>query len=39
MRWRLKEPLLVKCVTMIDPITGLFEITQYNGKKTMLIEN
>ena len=32
-----KEPLSLKAVNMIDPITELFEITQYNGKKTMVI--
>ena len=29
----------IKSVTMIDPVTGWFEITQYNGKKAMTITN
>ena len=32
-----KETLILKDVTTIDPITGWFEITQYNGKKAMTI--
>ena len=27
-----REPLILKCVTMIDPVIELFEITQYNDK-------
>ena len=34
-----REPLILKAITMIDPVTGWFEISQYNGKKAMTIEN
>ena len=33
------EPLILKYVTIIDPVTGWFEITQYNDKKEMTIVN
>ena len=33
------EPLIIKAVTMINPVTGWFEVTQYNYKKAMMIEN
>ena len=29
----------IKGVTMVDPVTGWFEITQYNNKKPMMIVN
>ena len=32
-----KEPLILNFVTMIDPITGWFEVTQYSDKKAMTI--
>ena len=32
-----KEPLILKSVTMIDPVTGWFEVTQYSDKKAMVI--
>ena len=32
-----KYPLILKSITMIDPVTGWFEITQYNDKKSMMI--
>ena len=31
--------LILKSVTMIEPVTGWFEITQYNNKKVMPIAN
>ena len=34
-----KEHLLLKSLTMIDPVTEWVEITQYNDKKTMTIVN
>ena len=34
-----KEPLILKAVTIIDPITGWFEVTQYSDKKAMTIAN
>ena len=34
-----KETLILKYVTMIDPVTGWFEITQYHNKKSMIIVN
>ena len=33
------EPLILKAVTMIDPITGWFGITQYKNKKATKIAN
>ena len=36
-RWR--EPLILKAVIMIYPITRCFEITQYNDKKETKITN
>ena len=35
--WR--KIIILKSDTMIDPITGWFEITQYNNKKAMTIAN
>ena len=32
-----KEPLILKSVTMIEPVTGWFEVTQYNDKNAMTI--
>ena len=34
-----KDHLDLKYVTVIDPVTGQFEITQYNDKKAMTIAN
>ena len=34
-----KEHLNLKAVTMIYPVTGWFEITQYNNKKAITMEN
>ena len=34
-----KEPFILKVVTMIDPDTGWFEVTQYRDKKAMTIAN
>ena len=34
-----KENLNIKSVTMIDPVTGWFEVTQYNDKRVMSIDN
>ena len=34
-----KEPLILKVVTVIYPVTGWFEITQYSNKKVMTITN
>ena len=31
--------LILYYVTMIEPVTGWFEITQYNIKKAMMIDN
>ena len=33
------EDIILKAVTTIDPVTGWFETTEYNGKKLMKIEN
>ena len=33
-----REPIILKAVTMLDPVTGWFEITQYNNKKAITIE-
>ena len=34
-----KYPLILKSKTMIDPVTGWFEVTQYRNKKAMTIAN
>ena len=34
-----KEPLILKALTMIDPVTGWFEVMQYRDKKAMTIAN
>ena len=34
-----KDPLILKSSTMIDPVTGWFEITQSNNNKAMIITN
>ena len=34
-----KDPLILKVVTMIDPVTMWFEVKQYSDKKAMTIEN
>ena len=34
-----KDPLILKYVTMIDPVTRWFEVTQYSNKKEMTIAN
>ena len=39
MRRKVKEPRILKSVTMIDPVTGWFEVTQYSDKKGMTITN
>ena len=36
-KWR--EPIILKAVTMIELVTGWFEIMQYNDKKTMTFAN
>ena len=32
-----KDPLILKAITMIDPVTRWFEVTQYRNKKAMTI--
>ena len=34
-----KEPLILKYITTIDPVTKWFEVTQYRDKKTTAIAN
>ena len=34
-----KSRLICKCVTMIDPATGWFEIHEYDDKKSIAIAN
>jgi Integrase zinc binding domain/RNase H-like domain found in reverse transcriptase len=34
-----KKPLICKCVTMIDPATGWFEIHQYDDKYSITVAN
>ena len=34
-----REPLIFTSVTMMDPFTGWFEVTQYYDKKSMTIAN
>jgi transposase InsO family protein len=34
-----KKDLVCKCVTMIDPATGWFEIHQYNDKRSVTVAN
>ena len=34
-----KEPLILKSVTMVNPVTGWCEVTQYSDKKAMTIAN
>ena len=36
---KIKDHLILKSVTMIDPVTGWFEVTQYVDKKVMTIAN
>ena len=38
-RIKRKEPLILKAITMIDPVTGWFIVTQYRDKKAMTIVN
>ena len=38
-RKKQKENLNIKAVTMIYPVTGQFEVTQYNYKRVMEIAN
>ena len=38
-RRKVKEPLILKADTMIDPVTRWFEVTQYRDKKAMTIKN
>ena len=33
------KPLILKFVTMIDPVTGWYKVTQYTDKKVMMIAN
>ena len=33
-----KQDLICKCVTMIDPATGWFEIQQYDDKKSITVD-
>ena len=33
------EPLICRCVTIIDPATGWFEIHQYNDKSSITVAN
>ena len=39
MRIKYIEPLILKAFTMIYPVTGWFELTQFNDKKSMTIAN
>ena len=34
-----KEELICRCITMIDPATGWFEIHQYNDKRSITVAN
>jgi hypothetical protein len=34
-----KDGLICKCVTMIDPATGWFEIQQYDDKQSITVAN
>jgi hypothetical protein len=34
-----KEELICKCITMIDPATGWFEIQQYDNKQSITVAN
>ena len=34
-----KEPLILKNVTIIEPVTGWFVVTQYRDKKLMMLAN
>ena len=34
-----KEPIILKAITMINPVTGWFEVTQYSNKKATTITN
>jgi len=34
-----KKPLICRCVTMIDPATGWFEIKEYNDKRSITVAN
>ena len=34
-----KDPLICKCVTMIDPASGWFEIHQYKDKQAITVAN
>ena len=36
---KVKEPLILKEVTLIDPATRWFEVTQYHDKKVVTIAN
>ena len=38
-RRKVKDPLILKYVTIIDPITGWFEVTLLRDKKAMTIAN
>ena len=39
MRIKVKDSIILKSVTMINPITGWFEVTQYIDNKAMTISN
>ena len=34
-----KEDINLKAITIIDPVTVWFEVTQYNDKRVMSIDN
>ena len=34
-----KKDIIFKCVTMIDPATGWFEVHQYDDKKSITVAN
>ena len=34
-----RSPIILNCVTIIYPVNGWFEITKYNNKNAMKIEN
>ena len=37
--WKKREPLFLKSITTIEPVTVWFEITKYSNKKAMTIVN
>ena len=38
-RWKGKPDLVCRCVTMIDPAAGWFEIHQYDDKRSITVAN